>query len=115
MTKVKHAASSRRRRKKTLKAAKGQFSAGSRLYKIAKEAVRKSLISSYIDRKRKKRIFRALWVTRISAACRQEGTTYSKFMSALRKAKINLDRKVLADLAANDQNGFKTLVKTVKA
>lgn len=114
MTKVKHAASSRRRRKKTLKAARGQYSAGSRLYKIAKEAVRKSLISSYIDRKKKKRLFRSLWITRISAACKLEGISYSKFIAGLRKAKISMDRKILADLAANDRAGFKTLVKRVK-
>ncbi|MFC1480022.1 50S ribosomal protein L20 [Candidatus Omnitrophota bacterium] len=114
MTKVKHATSSLKRRKKTLKAAKGQRGARSKLLRTAKEAVRKSMIASYIDRKKKKRNFRALWITRITAACRQEGISYSKFIAGLKKAKIDLNRKILADLAANDSRAFKTLVKKVK-
>ncbi|MFH1552032.1 MAG: 50S ribosomal protein L20 [Candidatus Omnitrophota bacterium] len=115
MTRVKHATSSLRRRKKTLKAVKGQRGSRSKLFRIAKEAVRKSMISSYIDRKKKKRDFRALWITRITAACREEGISYSKFIAGLKKAKIDLNRKILADLAASDSRAFKTLVKKVKA
>ncbi|MFC1643977.1 50S ribosomal protein L20 [Candidatus Omnitrophota bacterium] len=115
MTRVKHATSSLKRRKKTLKAAKGQRGARSKLLKIAKEAVRKGMIASYIDRKKKKRDFRSLWITRITAACREEGISYSKFIAGLKKAKIDLNRKILADLAANDNRAFKTLVKKVKA
>lgn len=111
MTKVKHAVSSRSHRKKALKAASGYFGSKSRLYRIAKEAGRKSLISEYIGRKRKKRDFRSLWITRISAACKAEGTTYSKLISGLKKANVLLDRKALADIAANDNAGFKFLLK----
>lgn len=114
MTRVKHAPSSLKRRKKVLKAAKGQRGSRSTLFRIAKEAVRKSMISSYIDRKKKKRNFRSLWITRITAACKEEGTSYSKFIAGLKKAKIKLNRKVLADIAANDNRGFKALVKKVK-
>ncbi|MFH1798409.1 MAG: 50S ribosomal protein L20 [Candidatus Omnitrophota bacterium] len=115
MTKVKHAPSSLRRRKKTLKAAKGQRGSRSKLFRIAKEAVRASLISSYIDRKKKKSTFRSLWISRITAACRQEGISYSKFIAGLKKFNIELNRKMLADIAANDTHAFKTLVNKVKA
>ncbi len=115
MTKVKHATSSRKRRKRTLKAAKGQFGSRSRLYRIAKEGVRKSMIYSYIGRKKKKGDYRALWITRITAACKEEGISYSRFMAGLKKAKIELNRKILADLAATDNRGFKALVKHVTA
>lgn len=111
MTKVKHAASSLRRRKKVLKAAKGQRGSRSKLLRIAKEAVRKGMISNYVDRKKKKRDFRALWIVRITAACREEGTSYSKFIAGLKQAKIELNRKILADIAASDNRGFKALVK----
>ena len=111
MTKVKHAASSLRRRKKVLKAAKGQHGSRSKLLRTAKEAVRKSLISNYIDRKKKKRDFRSLWIVRITAACRGEGTSYSKFIAGLKRARVTLNRKILADIAANDNRGFKALVK----
>ncbi|MBD3426961.1 MAG: 50S ribosomal protein L20 [Candidatus Omnitrophica bacterium] len=114
MSRVKHATSSHKRRKKTLKAVKGQRGARSKLYRTAKEAERKSMVNSYDGRKRKKRDYRALWITRIAAACKQEGISYSKFISGLKKAKIELNRKILADLAANDNRGFKALVKQVK-
>jgi len=84
------------------------------LFRIAKEAVRKSMIANYIDRKRKKSDFRALWITRITAACKDEGISYSKFIAGLKKSKIELNRKILAELAANDRGGFKALVKKVK-
>ena len=115
MTKVKHATSSRRHRKKQLKAAEGYFGSKSRLYRIAKEAVRKGLIYNYVGRKRKKREYRSLWITRISAACKAEGTTYNKLISGLKKAKVQLDRKALADIAANDSAGFKFLLKKASA
>lgn len=111
MTKVKHATSSLRRRKRTLKITKGQIGSRSKLYRIAKEASRKSMISNYIDRKDKKGNFRALWITRITAACRAEGVSYSKFIAGLKKANIELNRKILADLAVNDERAFKTLIK----
>lgn len=115
MTRVKHAASSLRRKKKIFKTAKGQRGSRSKLLKTAKEAVRKSLISSYIDRKKKKGDFRSLWITRITAACRAEGISYSRFISGLKKANISLNRKILADLAVRDEKAFKALVKKVKA
>ncbi len=114
MTRVKHAASSLKRRKKVLKAVKGQRGSRSRLYRTAKEAARTSMISSYIDRKKKKSDFRSLWIIRITAACREEGTSYSKFIAGLKKNKIVLNRKILADLVVRDNRGFKTLVKKIK-
>ncbi len=114
MTRVKHAASSLKRKKKVLKAVKGQRGARSRLLRTAKEAVRKSMVASYIGRKKKKSDFRALWITRITAACKAEGTSYSKFIAGLKNAKIILNRKILADIAASDNDGFKVLVEKVK-
>jgi len=114
MTRVKHAASSLKRRKKTLKAVKGQRGARSKLYRTAKDAARRSMVFNYADRKRKKSDYRSLWIARITAACREEDISYSKFIAGLKKAKIELNRKVLAYIAANDSRGFKTLVKKVK-
>ncbi|MGD2279257.1 MAG: 50S ribosomal protein L20 [Candidatus Omnitrophota bacterium] len=114
MTKVKHASTSLKRRKKTLKGAKGQYGARSRSYKIAKEAVRKGMVSGYVGRKLKKRDFRSLWISRISAACKEEDISYSKFMDGLKKEKVDLNRKVLAQIAASDSKGFKKLVELVK-
>lgn len=111
MTRVKHATSSLKRRKRTLKAVKGQQGGRSKLLKTAKEAVRKSMLANYIDRKKNKRNFRTLWITRITAACRAEGVAYSRFIAGLKKANIELNRKILADLAANDERAFKTLIK----
>lgn len=111
MTKVKHTPSSLKHRKKQLKAAKGYFGSKSRLYRIAKEAVRKGLIYNYVGRKLKKREFRSLWITRISAACKAEGTTYNRLISGLKKANVLLDRKILADIAATDNAGFKFLLQ----
>lgn len=115
MTRKKNAPSHRKRKKKTMKAVKGQFSARSRLYRTAKEAARKSLQESYFGRKNKKRTFRRLWITRISAACKQEGLSYSRFICGLKNNNIDLNRKVLADIAASDTEGFKTLVEKVKS
>jgi len=114
MARVKHATSSLKRRKKTLKAVKGQRGARSKLLRTAKEASRKSLVNSYSGRRRKKGEYRALWITRINAVCEQEGISYSKFISGLKKAGIELNRKVLAFLASYDEKAFKALVKKVK-
>jgi len=105
----------RRRRKKILNRAKGYYSAKSRLYRVATEAVDKALRYAYRDRKARKREFRSLWIARINAAARSLGMTYSQFMNGLLKAKINLSRKILADTAVKDPKAFNELVKTVKA
>ena len=116
MARVKGALATRTRRKKTLKLAKGYFGAKSKLFKTAKEAVMKSGNYAYIGRRQKKRDFRRLWITRISAACKLNGINYSQFMNGLNKAGITINRKMLADLAVNDAAGFTTLVKAaVKA
>ena len=116
MARVKGALATRKRRKKTLKLAKGYFGTKSKLFKTAKEAVMKSGNYAYIGRRQKKRDFRRLWITRISAACKLNGINYSSFMNGLNKAGITINRKMLADLAVNDAAGFTTLVKAaVKA
>ena len=109
-----NAVASRRRRKKILKAARGYFGARSKVYTVAKNAVEKAMQYAYIGRKLKKRAFRRLWIARINAAARQEGMSYSTFMHGLSKAEIKLNRKVLADLAMNHPESFKTLVTQVK-
>jgi large subunit ribosomal protein L20 len=114
MTKVKHATSSLKRRKRTLKAVKGQRGARSKLLRTAKEAGRKSLVAGYAGRKKKKGDFRSLWISRINAACREEGMSYSRFMTGLKKAGIGLNRKVLASLAVRDAKAFKALVEKIK-
>ena len=116
MARVKGALATRKRRKKTLKLAKGYFGAKSKLFKTAKEAVMKSGNYAYIGRRQKKRDFRRLWITRISAACKLNGINYSQVMNGLNNAGITINRKMLADLAVNDAAGFTTLVKAaVKA
>ena len=111
MARVKGALATRKRRKKTLKLAKGYFGAKSKLFKTAKEAVMKSGNYAYIGRRQKKRDFRRLWITRISAACKMNGINYSTFINGLNKAGIQINRKMLADLAVNKAAGFTTLVK----
>ena len=105
---------SRRRRKKVLKQAKGYFGARKNVYTVAKNALEKALLYAYRDRKKKKRNFRNLWVTRINAAARAEGMTYSTFMCQLREKDIQLNRKVLADLAMNHPEDFQRFVTQVK-
>ena len=105
---------SRTRRKKTLKQAKGFFSKRKNVWTVAKNAVEKSMAYAYAGRKQKKRDYRYLWIARINAAVREEGMSYSKFMNALKKADINLNRKVLADMAMNDAAAFKAIVAQVK-
>ena len=114
MARVKGALSTRKRRNKTLKLAKGYFGAKSKLFKTAKEAVMKSGNYAYIGRRLKKRDFRRLWITRISAAAKINGMNYSTFMNGIKKAGIQINRKMLADLAVNDAAGFATLAKAAK-
>ena len=115
MARVKRAMMTRKRRKKVLKLAKGYFGAKSTHFKMAKQAVMKSGNYAYIGRKQKKRDFRKLWITRISAACRTYGMNYSQFMNGLKKAGINLNRKMLSELAINDAAAFTALVEQAKA
>jgi large subunit ribosomal protein L20 len=105
----------RQRRKKVLSAAKGYRLGKSRLYKTAKDQVEKSLLYAYRDRRTKKRNFRKLWITRINAACRQYGMSYSVFMHKLSEKNIELDRKILADMAVQSPQAFENLVKEVSA
>ena len=112
---IKRAVNAQKKRRKIMKLAKGYFGAKSKLYRVAREAVMKSLNYSYVGRKAKKRDFRRLWIARINAACRLNGISYSKFMHGLNLAEINLNRKVLADMAVNDAAGFTALVEKAKA
>lgn len=114
MSRVKGALRTRARHKKILKLAKGYFGGKSKLFRIANQAVMKSLSYAYRDRKSKKRNFRQLWISRINAGARISGMSYSKFMNGLKKAGIHLNRKVLADMAVNDAEGFAQLVSSVK-
>ena len=114
MARVKTSVASRKRRKKTLKLAKGYYGAKHKLYRVAKQQVMKSYMYAYRDRKQKKRNFRKLWITRINAAARMNGLSYSKFMHGLTLANIDLNRKVLADIAVNDPAGFTALTEQVK-
>ena len=109
-----NAVASRKRRKKILKAAKGYFGARSNVYTVAKNAVEKALQYAYRDRRNKKRYFRGLWIIRINAGVRQYGLNYSRFIHALSSNNISINRKVLADLAANNPQVFKAIVEKVK-
>jgi large subunit ribosomal protein L20 len=111
---VKRGTHRRASRKKTLHQASGYFLTKSKLYRAAQEAVERGLKFAYTGRKRKKRDFRSLWIVRISAACKQNGISYSKFMHGLKLAGIILDRKVLADVAMHDEAGFRLLTEKVK-
>lgn len=105
----------RKRRKKVLKLAKGYWGGKSRLFRIAHQAVMKSMTYAYTGRKNKKRDYRALWITRISAACKQNGMNYSTFINGLKKADVSLNRKVLAEIAVSDSAGFAALTQKAKA
>lgn len=109
MARVKGAMMTRKRRKKVLKLAKGYFGAKSKHFKMAKQAVMKSGQYAYIGRKQKKRDFRSLWITRISAGCKMNGMNYSTFMNGLKKAGIDLNRKMLSEIAISDPASFKAL------
>ena len=115
MARIKGALATRKRHKRILKLAKGYRGAKSTQFRTANEAVMKSLVYSYIGRKQKKRNFRQLWITRINAAARMNGISYSVFMNGLKKADINLNRKVLADIAVSDPAAFTELVAKAKA
>jgi len=115
MARIKGAVTTRKRRNKVLKLAKGYWGGKSRLFKTAKEAVYKSGQYAYISRRLKKRDFRRLWITRISAACKSNGMNYSTFINGLKKANISLNRKMLSEIAINDSAGFTTLVEKAKA
>lgn len=115
MARVKGALATRKRRNKTLKLAKGYWGARSKHFKMAKEAVMKSGNYAYVGRRLKKRDFRKLWITRINAAARINGMSYSRFMDGLKKAGVELDRKVLSDIAITDPKGFTALVEKAKA
>ncbi len=115
MARVKGAMMTRKRRNKTLKLAKGYFGAKSKHFKMAKQQVMKSGQYAYIGRKQRKRDFRKLWIARISAACKLNGMNYSTFMNGLKKAGIDLNRKMLSEIAINDPSGFAAVVEKAKA
>lgn len=115
MARIKGAMMTRKRRNKTLKLAKGYFGAKSKHFKMAKQAVMKSGQYAYIGRKQKKRDFRKLWITRISAAAKMNGMNYSTFMNGVNKAGINLNRKMLSEIAISDPAGFTAIAEKVKA
>ena len=110
---VNHVAS-RARRKNLMKLAKGYFGRRKNVWTVAKNAIEKGLVYAYSGRKQKKRNFRSLWITRINAGARQHGMSYSRFMGAVHKSGIELNRKVLADLAMNHPDAFKAIIETVK-
>ena len=115
MARVKGAMMTRKRRNKTLKLAKGYWGNKSRHFKMANEQVMKSLTYAYVGRRLKKRDFRSLWITRISAACKMNDINYSRFVNGLKKANITLNRKVLAEMAHSDPAAFTKLVEEAKA
>ena len=114
MARIKGAMATRKRRNKTLKLAKGYWGGKSKLFKTAKEAVMKSGQYAYVGRRLKKRNFRQLWITRISAGCKMNGMNYSTFMNGLKKAGVTLNRKMLAEIAANDAAAFTALCEKAK-
>ena len=115
MARVKRGVTSRAKHKKILKTVKGQFGRRKNTIRIARQAMEKAMQYAYRDRKAKKREFRSLWIQRINAGVRSEGLTYAKFINGLLKSKIKLDRKVLAELAYNNPEAFKTIVKKVQS
>ena len=114
MAKIKHSVATRKRKKRLLKKTKGYFADRSKQYQQASRALMHALKYAYRDRHNKKREIRTLWIARINAACREQGITYSVFMNGLKKSKIALDRKILADLAVKDNAAFKKIVGLVK-
>lgn len=114
MPRVKSVVPGRERRRKTLTAAKGNYSGRSRLYRSAKETVMRGLQYAYEHRRLKKRDFRRLWITRINAAARLNGLSYSTFMNGLKRAQVAVDRKMLAEMAVNDAEGFKALAEVAR-
>jgi large subunit ribosomal protein L20 len=114
MPRVKRGVQARARHKKVLKQAKGYYGARSRVFRVANQAVIKAGQYAYRDRRQRKRQFRQLWITRINAAARLNGLSYSRFINGLKKASIEIDRKVLADIAIHDQNAFAVLAEKAK-
>jgi large subunit ribosomal protein L20 len=114
MPRTTHAPASRRRKKKVFKRAKGFFGGRRRLFRTAHETVQRAMAFATRDRKQRKRQFRRLWTIRINAACRQCGMTYSRFIAGLKRSRVQLDRKSLADLAVRDKEAFQKLVQLVK-
>ena len=115
MARVKGGMNARKKHNRVLKLAKGYRGARSKQYRIAKQSVMRALASSYAGRKERKRQFRQLWIARINAAARMNGLSYSKFMYGLKKADVQMNRKILADMAVNDAAGFTTLVELAKS
>ncbi len=115
MARIKGAMGAKKRHNRTLKLAKGYYGARSKQYRIAKQTVMKALSNAYAGRKQKKRQYRSLWIARINAAARLNGLSYSKMMHGLKLAGVDLNRKVLADIAVNDAAGFTKLAETAKA
>lgn len=115
MARVKGALNARKKHKKVLKMAKGYFGARSKQYRVAKQSVMKAMAHSFAGRKQTKRAYRRLWIVRINAAARMNDMSYSQLMNGLKKADININRKMLADLAVNDMNAFASLVAKAKA
>ena len=115
MARIKGGQNAKKRHNRTLKLAKGYRGARSKQYRIAKQSVMRALASSYAGRKQKKRQFRQLWIARINAASRMNGLSYSKFMHGLKLAEVEINRKMLADMAVNDAEGFASLVELAKA
>ena len=114
MAKVKHSVATKRRKKRVLRQAKGFWGDRSKQFQQARRALMHALEYAYRDRRTKKREIRSLWIVRLNAACRAEGLTYSKLISGLKKAKVTLDRKVLADIAVRDNTAFKKIVAIAK-
>ena len=115
MARIKGGMNARKKHNRTLKLAKGYRGARSKQYRVAKQSVMRALTSAYAGRKQKKRQFRQLWIARINAAARMNGLSYSKFMYGLKLANVDLNRKVLADMAINDAEGFATLAELAKS
>jgi len=115
MPRVKRGVTAHARHKKVLKEAKGYYGARSKVYRVAKQAVIKAGQYAYRDRRQKKRQFRALWIVRINAAAREHGLSYSRFIKGLKQAGVEMDRKVLADIAYHDKEGFAVLAEQAKA
>ena len=114
MARIKKAVNAKKKHKKVLKLTKGFYGQKSKVFRAANPAMMRSLASAYVGRKRKKRDFRRLWITRINAAARQNGISYSQLMNGLSKAGVQINRKMLADLAVNDAAGFSAIVETAK-
>lgn len=114
MAKTKHSVATHKRKKRLLKASKGFWGDRSKRFRHAKETLARSMVYAYRDRKVRKRVFRRLWIARINAACREAGMTYNRFMNGLKKANVQLDRKIISDLAINSPAAFKELIKIAK-